>query len=181
MMLIFLFILATLPTTVQTFTLAVSSPPRAIITPPDYNESLVDYPDREIIMRGEQCARLDGLCDIDELEILVDELEKFQSSDMHLFDTLYHEDYTYITKDGSISTKFEGVDHTHTKVLEILQMQIMKKHKCTTKGKGEIDGKEKKKTNVAYDEYLSLPSVPKHLRRDDEEKRIYEYYQQYQW
>ena len=23
-------------------------------------------------MRGEQCARLDGLCDIDELEILVD-------------------------------------------------------------------------------------------------------------
>ena len=109
------------------------------------------------------------------------ELEKFQSSDMHLFDTSYHEDYTYITKDGSISTKFEGVDHTHTKVLEILQMQIMKKHKCTTKGKGEIDGEEKKKTNVAYDEYLSLPSVPNHLRRDDEEKRIYKYYKQYQW
>ena len=72
MLIFFLFILATLPTTIQTFTLAVSSPPRAVITPPDYNESLADYPDREIIMRGEQCARLDGLCDIDELEILVD-------------------------------------------------------------------------------------------------------------
>ena len=101
------------------------------------------------------------------------ELEKFQSSDMHLFDTLYHEDYTYITRDGNISTRFEGIDHT--KVLEILQLQTK------TKEKGEIDGEEKKKTNVAYEEYLSLPSVPKYLRRDNEGKTIYEDYAQYQW
>ena len=72
MTLIYLFILATLPPTVQTFTLAVSSP-RVVITPPDYHkESILDYPDTEILARADQCARLDGLCDIDELKILVD-------------------------------------------------------------------------------------------------------------